>query len=402
MNSTYLWEPFSEDNIRDPYQMYKKLRETDPIHTAQTREVIITSYEAIKDILKNPTFHTGNRMEWLTRSISYLQKKDEDLTAIYEAINSFILMLNPPQHTKIRTFVAKTWNNRDVDEMIQNNVSKTLGAIPEAFDVVNDFAQPLSTFTICSILGVDANDYNYLTNLGAAMTKAVDLYPSLREMVQMNDAAKAFVVFFREHINSKKSLDDKGLLSRLICKNNDEHIGLTDRELISIAIFLFIAGQETSSGLISNGIYNLLLHPNQLRKLDTDPALLESTVEEALRFDSPVQLLGRVSSAEYHVMGKVIPKGAAVTLVIGSANRDGDVFTNPDVFDVERSPNRHLSFGSGIHFCMGDWLARRQAQIAFRNFFGRFRNIEGDLKNIRWNKNLAIRSLQQLKVKVRE
>jgi cytochrome P450 len=380
--------------------MYKQLREQDPIHLAQTKEYIVTRYDDVKEILKSKSFGTGNRLEWLKRGIDYFENKDDDFTAIYEAMNSFILMLNPPEHQSIRTFINRSWNDHDVDLVIEKNILKTLSSITlDEIDVVKDFAQPLPVLTICDILGIDVQDHHYLKELGITMTKSLDLYISYKEMVMVNDAAKKFVDFFKVQIANKTITPDNGLLSKLIQDNKELNAGLSERQLISIGIFLFIAGQETLSGLISNGIYDLLKHPEEFKKLKDDPDLIVSSIEEILRFDSTVQLLGRIAKEDYKIRGIIIPAGSAVTLVIGSANRDEEVFSNPNKFQIERSPNKHLSFGSGIHFCLGDWLARRQAQLGISAFSKRFPDAILLSRKVNYYKNLAIRSLNSLSVK---
>jgi pimeloyl-[acyl-carrier protein] synthase len=397
--STNLWSPFAEENFRDPYAMYKTLRDTDPVYLAQTKEFIITRYDHVREVLKSKAFETGNRLEWLKRGIRYLENKDVDFSAIYDAINSFVLMLNPPQHSKIRSFVMQAWNNHQIDDIINQNIRASLQKINKpAFDVVRDFADPISIFTICDILGVAVNDYQYLKAQGSAMTKAVDLYPSLSELVRINEASKNLIAFFREHINKKLSNPDDGLLSKLIVKNNLMGSALSEPELISVAIFLFIAGQETTSSLISTGIHTFLKYPDQLKRIREDHKFITTGIEEILRYDSPVQLLGRMSREAYTLENKKIPPGSTLTLVIGSANRDERVFSQADSFVVDRDPNRHISFGSGIHFCLGDWLARREAQLAISKFFEKYENVRPATPERHWNKNLAVRSLLTLPV----
>jgi pimeloyl-[acyl-carrier protein] synthase len=381
--------------------MYKVLRESDPIHFAQTKEFIITRYDDVKAILKSPKFQAGNRLEWLKRGVQYLENKEHDFTAIYDAINSFVLMLNPPQHTRIRTFVTRAWDNRDVSEIIDRNLQRVMAKITRKnFDAVAQFSEPLSIYTICDILGTEAEDYRYLKDLGRAMSKAVDLYPSFRHLVQMNEAAQQFIAYFRKHIRLKSEKPDEGLLSKLIRRNKEEQIGLEESELISVAIFLFIAGQETTSGVISIGILTLLKHPDQLTKSMEHPVLFESAVEEILRYDPTVQLLGRIAKEDFVVNERVIPAGATVTLVIGSANRDDASFDFADQFIIDRKPNRHLSFGSGIHFCLGDWLGRSVAQRSLPAFFQHFPDIRLVDQETEWNNNLAVRTLKSLRLEV--
>lgn len=401
MNNTLLWRPLDLTNIRDPYAMYKALRSTDPVHHAQTKEYIITRYEDVKYILKSGSFQSGNRLTWLKRGIRYFDNKDEDLRAIYQAMNSFILMLNDDQHLRIRNFVTKTWSNRDADRIIHANIESLLKQIRgNNLDFVADYAQPLPVLTISAILGIPATDCQNLIRLGVAMTKTLDLYVSMKDLVMMNQAARDFINFFQEQIRIKYDKPDDGLLSRMISKNRTENLGLSEEELVSIGIFLFTAGEETSASLISNALLNLLRHPDQLNQLRQQPDMIESAIEEVLRYDSIVQLLGRVAKEDVVIGDRVIPANATVTLVVGSANRDELAFEQADRFMISRKPNRHLSFGSGVHYCLGDWLGRRQSQLAVGAFLNRFPNITLPDQELNWYRNIAVRRLSALAVQV--
>ncbi len=401
MNSSQLWRPLDADYIREPYKMYERLRATDPVHLSQTREYIVTRYEDVKHILKSDSFEGGNRLTWLKRGVEYFDNKEQDLRAIYAAMNSFILMLNGEQHLRVRNFVAKTWENREVDGIIQSNIDLLLDQIPHReIDLVQSFAQPLPVYTISRILGVPVTDSQHLIRLGIAMTKTLDLYNSLRDLVTINDAAAEFVSYFQEQVRVKYDHPDEGLFSRMIHRNRRENVGLTDEELVSIGIFLFTAGEETSASLISNAMLNLLRHPDQLELLRARPELIDSAIEEVLRYDSIVQLLGRVSKEEVMLADKVIPSGATMTLVVASANRDERVFERADQFLITRKPNRHLSFGSGVHYCLGDWLGRRQSQLAISALLRRYPHITLPEQKLAWHRNLAVRRLNSLQITV--
>lgn len=401
MNSHSLWRPLEPGNIHDPYRMYEQLRAVDPVYLAQTREYIITRYQDVKNILKSDSFESGNRLTWLKRGVAYFDNKEEDLRAISQAMNSFILMLNGEQHLRIRNFVGRTWNNREIDDLVQSNINALLKGIREKeIDFVSEFAQPLPVHTISRILGIPITDVRYLIDLGVAMTKTLDLYISLKDLVQMNHAASEFISFFREQFRLKYDRPDDGLFARLIHRNRTEDFGLSEDELISVAIFLFTAGEETSASLISNSMLNLLTHPGQLALLRKDPELTDSAIEEVLRYDSIVHLLGRVSKEEVSIRGKVIPAGSTMTLVVASANRDEEAFDNADQFIITRKPNRHLSFGSGTHYCLGDWLGRRQSQLAIRSFLNRYPQITLPPQELSWFRNLAVRRLNSLRINI--
>jgi pimeloyl-[acyl-carrier protein] synthase len=399
--NTALWKPLAEDNIRDPYAMYAALRAEDPVHKAQTGEFIITRYDDIREVLKSADFQSGNRLIWLKKGIHYFENKQEDFRAIYQAMNSFILMLNDSQHARIRNFISRAWSDREVDLLIHKNIHAALDGVKEVeFDFVAGYAQPVPVHTIADILGVPVSDYHHLMQLGVAMTKTLDLYVTLKDLVTMNQAAKAFIEYFREQIRRKQATNDDGLLSKLIQKNRNEKAGLSEEELISIGIFLFTAGEETSAGLISTAMLHLVQHPDQLHSLRENPAIIDLAIDEALRYDSVVQLLGRMTRKSVSLGGKIIPEGSAVTLVIGSGNRDEKVFEHSDRFVIARRPNRHLSFGSGVHYCLGDWLGRRQAQLTVNAFLQRFPNITLPPQQLSWYNNIAVRRLDALRINV--
>lgn len=401
--STLLWKPLAEENVSNPYGMYERLRREDPVHQAQTGEFIITRYGDIRDVLRSPAFESGNRLTWLKNGIRYFENKRADFSAIYRAMNSFILMLNDAQHARIRSFISKAWSHREVDDLITKNIATILHGLKEGeLDFVTDYAQPVPVFTISGILGVPVNDYRHLMQLGVAMTKTLDLYVTLKDLVTMNQAAEDFIEYFREQIKHKYDNPDGSLLSILIQKNSDQKTGLSEEELISIAIFLFTAGEETSAGLISNAMLHLAQHPAQLQALRADPALIDSAIDEVLRYDSVVQLLGRIAKEDVHIGNKRIAAGSPVTLAIASGNRDEEAFQHPDQFVITRKPNRHLSFGTGVHHCLGDWLGRRQSQLAVNAFLRRFPHIKLPEQKLSWYKNIAVRRLDGLKVQVGE
>jgi len=395
-----LWQPLEPENIRDPYAMYEALRTNDPVHLAQTGEFIITRYEDVRYVLRSPSFRSGNRLNWLKRGVTHLENRGEDLRAIRDAMNSFVLMLNGEQHRRIRNFIARAWNNRDVDGIIRDNINAIISSLDgkASIDFVSEFAQPLPVYTISRILGIPVGDCKHLIELGLSMTKALDLYITLKDMVAIDSAARQFISFFSDQIRQKHDRPDDGLLSRLIHTNRLENAGLTEEELVSIAIFLFTAGEDTTASLISNVLMNLLKHPATMAYVRRNPEKIAAVVEEVLRFDPVVHLLGRIAHEEVVLDGKAIPSGATVTLVLAAANRDPLVFDNADRFMIDRTPNRHLSFGSGAHYCLGDWLGRRQSQLAITAILERWPTLELLDPNPGVYNNIAIRRLHSLRV----
>ncbi len=181
---------------------------------------------------------------------------------------------------------------------------------------------------------------------------------------------------------------------------NKQEGTLSDDELISTCILLFIAGEETSIGLMSTGLYNLLAHPEVLEQLRTNHSKIPTAIEELLRYDSPVQIVGRIAGKDVVIGNKQIKANDTLTICLGSANRDSEIFDRPDEFLLERTENKHIAFGGGAHYCLGDWLARIQTQLMIEALLNRFKKIELVDTKPDWNNNLAIRTLTKLPVKV--
>ncbi|HWA33785.1 MAG TPA: cytochrome P450 [Cyclobacteriaceae bacterium] len=395
----HLWAPHAPEYIADPYAMYRRLREEDPVHLSQTNEWIVSRYDDVKFVLKSSLFRSGNRLEWLTRGVQYLGNAGEGFQPIQDAINTFLLFLNPPDHQIIRNFVVKTWSDRAVEDLIKTRIDQQLDQIKgPKFDLVGAYAQPLPVLIISDIMGIPARDYLMLRDLGIKMHRSLDLYHSYKDMVTLSDASKSFVAYFRDLIVEKYSNPDSGLISRLL--HRPLRGQLDDRHLISLCIFLFTASEETTASAIGTGLLNLIRNKELYDHLRLHTDQMSTVIEELLRFDAPVQMLGRIAKTSLELGSKTIPEGAALTLVIGSANRDPLQFASPDILVPDRSPNNHLSFSSGTHFCLGDWLGRIQTQLALIGFMDRFPSVSLADEPLMWKKNLAIRGLRSLVVNV--
>lgn len=397
-----LWAPLDQTNIRDPFPMYAALRQEAPVYKSQTGEWIISRYADVRAILKDPRFRSGNKLEWINRGITYFKSKDRDLSAIATAINSFLLLINPPEHTRIRKFITSVWNDKEVDQLIRENVDVLLSIKREGntFDIVDDFAKPLPNMTICKIMGISMEHYQHLTTLSNNLVKVLNLYNSFKDLVRIDAAARDFISFFRGLLDIKKQQPANDLISKLIVANASEREPLSDDALISVFIFLFIAGQETTIGLISTGLLNLSKHPDQLNTLASNPGLMSNAIDELLRYDGPVHLLGRIASENIELGGHSIKQNDTVTLCLASANRDRQHFEDADILDITRQPNRHLAFGSGIHFCLGDWLAKRQGVLAIQKFLEVYPKYSIVNPAPQWNDNLSIRTLKHLPCRV--
>lgn len=398
----HLWAPFEELNIQDPYPMYGRLRENDPIHKSQTGEWIITDYHIIRSILRDKRYASGNRLEWLKRSISHLKNNGIAVQHIEESMISFLLMMNPPEHTELRNLVISAWNKQNIESRISQTAEKLLSELggKEEFNIIQDYAQIIPITTMCEVIGIESNNFRRLKELGNEMLKTLDLYVSLKDLKRVSEAAKELIDFFSQHIQALQKHPKNSILLDLKDLSKQLGIQISDKQLVSVAIFLFVAGVETSASLIGTGIKNLYEHKDQLERLKNEESLAEIAIEELLRFDGPVQIIGRIALEEVVLGGKIIPRGSYLTLCLAAANRDPKVFKHPERLDFSRKELKHLAFGHGIHYCLGDWLGKLQGKIAIQKFIKRFPNYSIPEQQLEWNNNLSVRSLKRLRIRI--
>ncbi len=398
MSSGSLWTPLDAGHVIDPFPMYRRLREQEPFYKASTGEIIVSRYEDVKAILKDGRFIVGNKKHWIEKGINYFRNHEKDFTSIASAIDSFILLIDPPRHTILRRFIQKAWSDKDVHDLINKNI---IYLIKNEFkggeiDLVLNFARPLPSMTIASILGVPLEDCHKLQKLGFDLVKALDLYNKLDDLVRMESSASELVGYFLEHVDKLDSNGSDGsLIKRIVSLNQKEKI-LDRNEIASICIFLLIAGQETTVGLIGTGLFHLHQNPDQRKKLIEDPGIISLGIEELLRYDGPVHMLGRIVSEDMEINGHYFKTGETVTLCLASANRDDLKFEDAQQLIVDRRDNPHIAFGSGIHHCLGDWLAKIQGKLAIEAIFRNYPSFEILDDKPRLNNNISIRTLTSL------
>jgi unspecific monooxygenase len=266
-------------------------------------------------------------------------------------------------------------------------------------EVIADFAYPLPVIIICEMLGVPPADHQRFQGWSRALARGLDpdfLQP-VEALEQRYEVILAFHDYFRELIARRRVQPEDDLLTALV---QAEELGdvLTEDELLATCTLLLVAGHETTVNLIGNGVLALLRHRGQLERLAAAPALVRSAVEEVLRFDPPVQFDGRVAMADVEIDGLTLEKGEQPMLILAAANRDPAQFEDPDRFDIARADNRHLSFGHGIHFCLGAPLARLEGQLALATLFRRLPGLELAVDVPEYKENLVLRGLAALPV----
>jgi hypothetical protein len=385
--------PLAPEVIADPYPLYHRLRAEDPVHQSPMGFWVLTRYDDVAGMLRDPRFGRKGFERLLEARFGEARF---DLSMLFR---------DPPDHTRLRALVSKAFTPRVVEQMrrhIEQIVDDLLDAVEPrgAMDVLSDFAYPLPVVVICEMLGVPAADRDRFRTWTADIARILDaiILPTGPEVIERGMAARHELVgYFRVLIAERRGRPRGDLLSELIAAE-EQGDRLSEGELMATILLLFVAGHETTVNLIGNGTLALLRHPTQLRRLREDPSRLPGAVEELLRYDGPVQRTARISTVEVELGGRAIPEGSIVLGIIGAANRDPAVFPDPDRLDVARADNRHLAFGGGIHFCLGASLARLEAQIAFGTMLRRLPRLALATATLEWRPAAVLRGLTALPI----
>jgi cytochrome P450 len=313
-----------------------------------------------------------------------------------------MLVMDPPDHTRVRGLVNKAFTPRRVASLrqhIEGIVDELLGSVAGrgTLDVIADLAAPLPAFVIAELLGVPRQDYPQFkawSNDLLALAGGLNRDDALG---RFRHGLDALLGYLRKIISARRKEPRDDLISAMIAAQEAQD-ALSDSELLATCNLLLLAGHETTTNLIGNGLLALLRNPAELARLRAEPGLLRSGIEEMLRYDSPVQATVRIPTEEIELAGQRIAAGALVVVGIGAANRDPAAFPDPDRFDVARGENRHLAFGFGTHFCLGAPLARLEGEIAFRALLDRFPNLRLSTADVTYRPNVLLRGLTALPV----
>jgi cytochrome P450 len=360
----------------DPYPLYAALRERAPALRTAQGPVVVARYADCEWVLRDPRFGKGTPRPWERHGLT--EAEWHERFPGYARNRRALLFLDPPDHTRVRRLVAKAFTPRTVERLRPDIVRLTdevLDRFDGTVDVISDLALALPITVIGEMLGVPEPDRDELQPVVRASIAALDPGATLAELDVALRARDVLGERMEGLIAERRAHPTDDLLSHLI---HVEEAGdkLTPDELVSTIAQLFAAGFETTTNLIGNGLLALLDHPDQMARLRADLSLLGTAVEEMLRWDSPVQVDSRQPLVDVEVHAMPVRPGETVFTLLGAANRDPRAFPDPDLFDVGRDGAASLSFGSGIHYCLGAALARAEGQVVFDRLLSRFPVIE--------------------------
>ena len=396
LRSGVVWWPLAKDFIADPYPSYRRLREIDPIHySVPTRQVVVSRFADVDRILRDHRNFSNNLKS---------ARHARGIVATRRKLKPSMLALDPPDHTRLRRLVNRAFTPRSVAELEGFIRATAHGLVDmvegtDEFDLIKDFAVPLPTIVIARMIGVPERDLDRFKVWSSRLARALEPILAPDEQEQVYRTHQQLTAYFTAIIEVRRRQPRDDLVSRLV-QAEEEGDRLTRDETIVMLRLLLLAGNETTTNLIGNGLRALLRHPGQLALLREQPELVPAAVEELLRYDSPVQLDMRIARHDLDIGDSAVPSGTLIGLLIGSANHDPERFRRPDELDITRSDPGNISFGRGIHHCLGAPLARLEGRIALEVLFERFDRIAFGTRRPSYRRSIVLRGLEHLDVRV--
>lgn len=391
------FDPLSREHHVDPHPGYRRLRERDPFHRSiAAGGWILSRYADVVEVLRNAQRFSSDERNWNRYERINRRNMKYGLPDPYDEGFASMLRVDPPDHTRLRTLVNKAFTARAVERMkprIEAILKERVSAISKRgeMELVNDLAAPLPVIVIAEMLGVPSEDHECFRHWSdeAVRTLGDSTLNDVRRAIAARRELEAYV----GRIVEERRRDPREDLITALVRAEEEGDRLEMKELFATILLLLVAGNETTTKLVANGTLALLRFPGEWEKLRARPELVPNAVEELLRYDGPVQLTSRLVLADGELRGKEIRKGQQLVLLLAGANRDPEQFPDADRLDVGRPSSKHLSFGNGIHFCLGAQLARLEATLAFQVLIDAFPRLRLAVPQhaIEWGDNSVLR-----------
>lgn len=353
---------------RDPYPMYQMMRESQPVLYIEPFDIwSVFRYDDVRTVLSDHARFSSQYGQLAGNA------------GAGNLMGQSIITTDPPRHTKLRSLVSRAFTPRAIaalEPRIQAITDELIDRVAPTgqLDLIQDLAYPLPVIVIAEMLGIPPEDRDRFKHWSDEVVASADAVMGGLS----SDSERAIgemMAYFREIIAHRRSNPADDLISALLAAELDQE-RLSEQDVLAFCWLLLVAGNETTTNLIGNGVRTLLEQPEELARLRENPDLLPSALEEVLRYRSPVQAMFRITATEVELSGQTIPAGSRLVAWIGSANRDPERFADADRFDITRDPNPHLAFGQGIHFCLGAPLARLEARIAVASLLQRLPDLQ--------------------------
>ena len=404
MSAVIDWHPEDPATLANPYPIFERMREEDPCFwSPRLRSWVLTRYEDIKAICLDRGNLSSDRLRPFFATLPGPQA--ERIGQIMRYLSLWMVFKDPPEHTRLRRLTSKVFHPRSMQamrpqiEQIADTLLEQIGAKTE-FDFIAEFAGPLPCLVIMALLGVDRSDLSEVKRMSDDMALFIGSSRTSPEKYDTAEkATQEMAEFFRVLIAARRNQPRDDLISELIAlRDGDDR--LSEDELVATCILLLFAGHETTTNHIANGLLSLTRFPEQMARLRQQPDLIAPAVEELLRFDGPSGAQVRLVSQSFELHGKSLAPGDRIFLMLNSANRDWRAFEKPDQLLLDRAGPTHLTFGFGMHMCMGFPLARTEGQVAFPKVLAAFSDIE-TVGEQTWINSMVFRGMHSLNIRVK-
>ena len=409
MMATEFQHPFDRELLSpkflsNPYSYYKQLREENPVFWSERLQAwIITRYKDVEPALHDPRLSSGKRVAAILSGLPAEERGQYQ--QLYDHVIKWLGFTDPPDHDRLRGLLGKTFTPRMMEALlptIQGIVNELLDAVhgQDEIDIASALAFPQPLNVILTMIGVppeDRENFKHWSNAIGHFVSAGGVTHTRARNAQ--EAVQHLSEYFRELAEQRRREPQDDLLSLFVgLESAGDH--LTHDELISMCVQLLFAGHETTEGSLGLGLLALFRNPEQMERLRDNPGLIKSAVEEILRYDTSVQRQARVLDEDMEIDGHQLRRDQYLLLFIAAANRDPEKFDKPDAFDITRQPNPHVSFGFGIHYCIGGPLARLELQVALGSLLERYPHMQLPEQDLEYEELLALRKLKSLVVRV--
>lgn len=384
----------------DPHPTYHRLRAEAPIQEIvgpAGPELLLTRYDHCVSVLRDPRWSSSPSHAASAENVTSVLRSQ-----VAGADLPVLLFMDPPDHTRLRRLVSRAFTPRTVERLrprIAEIFDELVAGPAEAgeLEVISELAYPLPVTVICELLGVPVEDRDGFSGWSSDASRLLDGIIPDDQLERGFAALMQFISYFNDLFEERRRSPGDDLISRLLAVEDDGD-ALTHQELLATVLLLFVAGHETTMNLIGNGTFQLLRHRDQFDRLAADPGLAPAAVEECLRFDGPVHLTGRIATEDLDIDGFPVSKGRQVVTLLAAANRDPEVFAEPDRFDIGRADNHHLTFSHGMHYCLGAALARVEGQVVLSALARRWPGMELLDEHPVAREHFVLRGLESLRV----
>lgn len=396
------FNPFLPEHRNDPCATWNRLREDSPIFYSRVfGAYFVTRYEDCLALLTGPQTSADRRDLALMKVILWFNRNQPEFRSF---MGRSLLALEGADHRRLRGLVSKAFTPRRVAalrprlEAMANDLLDAAASSGE-MELVHDFAYPFPVTAIAELLGVPVEDRAKFHQWTSELVQILDPLQGREGAEPMRRATRELYGYFRPLLADRRAEPQDDLISAMI-EAEEDGCRLDENDLLALCVLILAAGHETTANLIGNAVVTLLRNPDERKRLQDDPSLMPTAVNEFLRFESPIQFTDRAVVEDFELGGQAFRKGQFVAIALGAANRDPGHFDDPDRLDVGRDPNTHLAFGHGSHFCLGSQLAKLEAEIALGALLRRFPKFSGPADPPAWRRSMMLRGPASLPLRL--